>query len=280
MNMKTAHQFIYPLGFKYYVHAKKQFRTDKNLSIMMYHSISHDRDQFSITPESFEYQMNFIKNNYSIIRLNQAKYFFEDTSERERKVVITFDDAYCDFLEFAYPVISKLSIPCTIFVPVGFIGKFNQWDLHSGSYPKRDIMTLEQLLSLHQVGLTDFGSHSVDHVSMNHLSPHDARKQAVQSKAILDEMLGCDINTFAYPYGQREDFSDATGRILSEAGYEVAVTALWGTQNSAKQLFKLRRICLQEDDTHEDIRAKIEGHYDWLALKAHVGFALRSMMAK
>jgi hypothetical protein len=49
-------------------------------------------------------------------------------------------------------------------------------------------------------------------------------------------------------------------------GYEIGVTALWGTQNSVRDILRLRRIYLREKDNDKTIRAKIEGRHDWIPM--------------
>jgi peptidoglycan/xylan/chitin deacetylase (PgdA/CDA1 family) len=110
---------------------------------------------------------------------------------------------------------------------------------------------------------------------MRHLSPHEIRRQAVESKDQLEGLLGVRIGMFAYPYGQLDDVSKLTKRILYEAGYEIAVSTRWGTLQSSNELLELRRIFFNEEDNLEDLRAKVEGRYDWFALKERIGYMLR-----
>ena len=37
-----------------------------------------------------------------------------------RSVAVTFDDAYCDFAEHAWPIMRRLGLPVTLFVPTGY----------------------------------------------------------------------------------------------------------------------------------------------------------------
>jgi peptidoglycan/xylan/chitin deacetylase (PgdA/CDA1 family) len=37
-----------------------------------------------------------------------------------RATLVTFDDAYCDFAEYAWPIMQRYHLPVTLFVPTGF----------------------------------------------------------------------------------------------------------------------------------------------------------------
>jgi hypothetical protein len=102
----------------------------------------------------------------------------------------------------------------------------------------------------------------------------ELRKQLRDSRIYLEQLLGHAVELFAYPYGQLADFSSATSQILREESYKIAVTTRWGSSNSAACLLTLRRIFFNENDTTHDLRAKVEGEYDWLALKERIGFVL------
>jgi len=251
------------------------FNDKRRIAIISYHSISHDSNRYIITPETFTSQMEFIRENYQIIRLNRIRDAFFDGEKDATKIIITFDDGFKNFFEFAYPTLKKLSIPSTIFIPTGFIGSSNLWDMHKNFYTKINIMNSKQLLALSQECLVDFGSHTVSHLSMRNLCAEKMMREAVDSKKKLEDLFGFGINMFAYPYGQLDDISGETTRTLLDAGYEIAVTSRWGTLQSLNGMLKLKRIFFKEKDSYDDLRTKIEGQYDWFAFKERIGFTFR-----
>ena len=115
---------------------------------------------------------------------------------------------------------------------------------------------------------------------MKQLSLAEMRKQALASKKVLEDALGVPVTMFAYPYGQRDDVSSLTKKVIQEAGYELAVTTCWGTWNSEGNLFRLKRIYFDQDDDDQLLHAKIQGSYDWRVLKESLGFMWRSGMAR
>lgn len=264
-------------GFRYYQRVRRSVTAAKGLTIVMYHSVCEQPDDYVISPEAFARQIDFLAHNYRIIRLSNIHAELADERNHDRCVVVTFDDAFSDFLEFAYPVLERASVPCSVFVPTAYIGGTNRWDTDRGAVPIRQVMSADDILRVHNEGLVEFGSHTVDHVSMAHAPYDEMLRQAVDSKRELEALLGVPTSTFAYPYGQLDNYSETTTRVLAEAGYAAAVTTHWGTLNSPGAPLTLRRIHFRESDSAAVLRAKVEGDYDWIAAKERVGFALRRM---
>jgi peptidoglycan/xylan/chitin deacetylase (PgdA/CDA1 family) len=257
---------------KLYSSARRIITHGKPITIIRYHSISNISDSYTISPKAFLLQAEFISKKYNVARLKQIKNLFSINNDDKRTVIFTFDDAYSDFFEIVYPILDKFSISCTVFIPSGFIGKYNEWDIHLSNYKRRPIMTSRQLIDLKKKGFVDFGSHSVHHRSMANLSMSEMKKQAVESKKTLEYILDSPITMFSYPFGH---FSKVTREILLESQYDIAVTSRWGTLNTSRQILNLNRIYLSEGDTNEDILAKIEGQYDIYYTRA-LGFKLSS----
>lgn len=227
------------------------------ITIIMYHSISADEDGYSITPEKFRSQIEFIKNNYPIIRLNSIKEALA-LQDQSRKVVITFDDALQDFYENALPLLKRYEVPCTLFIPTGHIGGHNAWDAPFHNCSRKPLLNESQLFELKETKLIDFGSHGLDHSRMSVLRIEEMRRQAALSKNKIEGLFSVPISMFAYPFGRLGDFSRVSAKILKETGYEIAVTSCWGTQNSTENLLSLKRISLKNSDSSQKIKAKIQ----------------------
>lgn len=110
------------------VNYEKKYPSDHNVCVLLYHRICRlniDTWRLAITPEVFEEHIKFLKENYDILRLEDAW-----ESSRNRSVVITFDDGYADNFLYALPILEKYKVPATIFVSTGNIGTANEfwWD--------------------------------------------------------------------------------------------------------------------------------------------------------
>lgn len=252
----------------------------RRITILCYHEIGNADFEHGISVKSFREQMEFIKKNYEIVRL---KNLFDDIIKikgKKRMVIVTFDDAFQSFFLNAYPILKKLKIPSTVFVPTAFIGKWNQWDVNTNGFVKCQIMNASQLQTLSKSSLVDFGSHSIDHVRMGKLTDNEIKRQVRLSKSEIENLIGVSVDMFAYPYGQLSDISSSCYRILESEGYKIAVTTRWGTLNSFSDRFKLKRIFLKDNDTRANIRKKIEGYYDWYEIKEFVGYIFRQKLGR
>jgi peptidoglycan/xylan/chitin deacetylase (PgdA/CDA1 family) len=98
------------------------------LRILTYHRIAEtSRDPhlnprlISASPEDFASQIHFLALHYRVVSLEEVLVAFETgRSLPRRAVLITFDDAYRDFLEVAWPVLQAHRLPSTMFVATAY----------------------------------------------------------------------------------------------------------------------------------------------------------------
>lgn len=98
--------------------------------VLTYHRVDHPEAQprldpglVSASPEAFEAQMKYLATNYEVVSALDIERAFESGSKEglpARAVTVTFDDAYCDFAEHAWPILKQYRIPVTLFVPTAF----------------------------------------------------------------------------------------------------------------------------------------------------------------
>jgi peptidoglycan/xylan/chitin deacetylase (PgdA/CDA1 family) len=100
----------------------------ESFAVLTYHRIDEPEARpwlnpslLSATPVGFEAQMSALLRRHHPIGLPEL--LAARRAGRplpERAVVITFDDAYRDFLEHAWPVLARHGIPATLFVPTAY----------------------------------------------------------------------------------------------------------------------------------------------------------------
>lgn len=108
------------------------------LIILAYHRVFEKEDNFifddgvmSCSPEEFEDQMKFCKENFNIINFSLLNRHFEKRETLQKNsLIITFDDGYRDNYTNALPILKKYNIPATIFLAVKNIetGENFWWD--------------------------------------------------------------------------------------------------------------------------------------------------------
>lgn len=250
--------------------------TAHSITILRYHAVSERPGPYTVSPATFARQIGFIRDRYPVVRLSELPAILAGANSTERRVVITFDDAFRNFVEHARPVLERFAIPSTLFVPTGLLGRSNEWDAETGPIVRRPIMGADEVQRLAAIPGVEIGSHTIDHPSMAGLKRTEMLRQATESRRFLEELTGKPITAFAYPFGQLDNFSGVSTGVLEEAGYEVAVTTHWGTLQSSSKIMALRRICLDETESPAEIRTMIEGLDDWRCVKEKLGFGLRA----
>lgn len=98
------------------------------LVVLMYHRVDVPEAQpalypglISATPELFDLQMSYLKENYRVVSVAEVLAARRNgTPLPPRAVLITFDDAYNDFADHAWPALKRHGLPATLFVPTAF----------------------------------------------------------------------------------------------------------------------------------------------------------------
>lgn len=97
------------------------------LLVVMYHGITrttyHPPVWTQLPVERFREQLDFLRNNYSIVSLDQVVEALNGVTPLPRNAaLITFDDGYKNNFSVAFPVLREFNIPATVFVTVDRIG--------------------------------------------------------------------------------------------------------------------------------------------------------------
>ncbi len=101
--------------------------------VLIYHRVldlKNDPQLLCVTPENFEKQIIWLKENFKIISLSELVKKIKEKKLDDKYIAITFDDGYFDNLYYAKPILEKHKVPATIFVSTGLIGKNQEfwWD--------------------------------------------------------------------------------------------------------------------------------------------------------
>ncbi len=253
----------------------RRLSTASSQIILLYHGIQADHP-LCVMPERFLQQMAYVKDNFGPVPLDRV---LDGHSSAQRSVVaITFDDAYSNLQWTAFPVLAKLGLPATVYIPAGFIGKQNEWDSNrpEALLPILNVGELREMCSL---GIS-VGSHTHTHTCLRGLGVDALRREIVDSKRVLEDLLDVPVDSFAYPYGSRADFDQSAVRIVREAGYNSAVTTWFGRHNSQQDRYVLRRIIVSPNDTLSDFILKVSGDYDWVVAKEALAHLIRRPIMK
>jgi peptidoglycan/xylan/chitin deacetylase (PgdA/CDA1 family) len=247
------------------------------IPILMYHSISDEPESghpyfwINTSPKRFAEHMRLMKeNDYKVISLTDAVDFLGNAStvldeqagkgSHPRYAVVTFDDGFADFRTEAFPILAEHGFSATVFLPTGFISD-------SGSNLKGKMcLRWDDVRELAKSGVR-FGSHTVTHPKLRGIPWDQVEKELRESKNILEDRLGTEVESFSYPYAFPEDdrrFQSRLKAFLGELGYSNGVTTMVGTAAGGDDRFFLKRIPVNSGDDPAFFPAKLEGGYDWI----------------
>jgi peptidoglycan/xylan/chitin deacetylase (PgdA/CDA1 family) len=75
----------------------------------------------SATPAGFEEQLDWIARRFAVVSLDQVLAARRDGRPLPRRaLLLTFDDAYADFAEHAWPALRRRGLPAALFVPTAY----------------------------------------------------------------------------------------------------------------------------------------------------------------
>ncbi|MFQ5648307.1 MAG: polysaccharide deacetylase family protein [bacterium] len=98
------------------------------LRVITYHRVDEpeatpwlDPNLISATPAVFEQHMAFLAKSYDVVAVHDVLDALENGASLPRRaILITFDDAYCDFKVHAWPILRQFDLPATVFVPTAY----------------------------------------------------------------------------------------------------------------------------------------------------------------
>jgi peptidoglycan/xylan/chitin deacetylase (PgdA/CDA1 family) len=259
------------LATLYVVDPLRRFRLNGKTSIpiLMYHSIADENEagmhpyyRTATAPRVFEAQMESLhQSGFSVIGLTEAISRFREPIAGKSSLVITFDDGFHNFYTNAFPVLNRYGFTATMFLPTAHIGD------NRLVFKGKECLSWSEVRELQKQGIS-FGSHTVTHPQLHDCDAQSIRKEIVDSKEMIEEKLGCTVESFSYPYAFPETDDDFKGRLreeLQRAGYENGVCTTVGRPGPDSDPFFLKRLPVNSDDDSQLFRAKLAGSYDWLA---------------
>ena len=191
---------------------------------LCYHALSECWPAaLSVTPQRFEEQVELLlARGCRAVTLTELV----ESPTREPALAITFDDAFRSVIDLAAPILRRLGVPATLFVPTSFPGTdalawpgIEQW--FDGPYrDEMKPMTWEEVATLDAEGW-EIGSHTCSHPRLTTLDDEKLADELRRSRAECEHSLGKPCRSIAYPYG------DYDGRVIAAAkaaGYTAGAT--------------------------------------------------------
>lgn len=108
-------------------------------------------------------------------------------------------------------------------------------------------LTWEQLKEIAKDPLCTIGSHTMSHCRLVMKDNDSLMHELHDSKRILSEKLGVEIEHLSYPYGWITDVSDEAIEVAKRVGYKTGLRSFGGpVRRKDKDLFNVKRIMVTE----------------------------------
>jgi peptidoglycan/xylan/chitin deacetylase (PgdA/CDA1 family) len=132
------------------------------------------------------------------------------------------------------------------------ISKLQKWSGEETS-PRQTHRALshKEIRQLADGGLVEIGAHTVTHPVLSAIPLMQQHQEIRQSKVQLEEILGQPVESFAYPYGTKEDYTSETVKLVKEASFTCACSNYKGVVQRRASLFELPRFVVRDWDGDE-----------------------------
>lgn len=261
MNRLRARQWLGDL-----LYARGGWRTrGQTLAILMYHAVTakrvEDPGQESVPADLFAQHMAALRQmGVETLRLDHALALLATGALRGPAVSVVFDDGYSGIHDHALGILLQYRIPATVFLVTRWIGQSAfPWTPAALGRP----LTWREVATVARAGDCAIGSHTHTHAILTRLDSTRAREELRRSCAAIEDAVGHRPTAFAYPYGSYRTFDARTRNLLTEEGFTVACTTVWGRWRPGDDPLTMKRIRVAWCDTVRELTKSVAGCYDW-----------------
>lgn len=224
---------------------------EHTIPVLLYHDISYEiKDDYTITPGLFAAQMEWLyQKGYKAVSLDEAG----SASSNDNTVIITFDDGYASFVNYAFPVLRTYNFKATI----NIIGKYV--NAFMDDRVVRPMLSWDEYRYLAASGLISLGCHT-DHL-------HNFRHKGVigvSEESLLNDLkgfqdrfareMGAASDIIAWPYGFYNNKSISAAQ---KAGFRYILTSDAGLYKSSGESTKIPRTNINEQNRLFDFQSAL-----------------------
>ncbi len=109
--------------------------------------------------------------------------------------------------------------------------------------------------------LVTIGAHTISHIALKSLTNEDAYREIKGSKDELELILEKKIPHFAYPFGSRKEVGKRDVQLVSQIGFETAVTTVLGNLKKHEESSQLPRITVNALTSLSVLKMQLSGLY-------------------
>jgi peptidoglycan/xylan/chitin deacetylase (PgdA/CDA1 family) len=164
----------------------------------------------------------------------------------ERSVCITFDDGCETDLIVAAPVLRKLGLHATFYLTAGLLG--------TPGY-----LSAEQVRDLDAQGF-EIGCHSMTHPYLSDLPEAELRREIVDAKTRIEQIVGHATEHFSCPGGR---YNQRTLAMARDAGFKTVANSEFHANGPTTDAYELGRIAILRDISIHEFSAICKGNGLW-----------------
>ena len=229
------------------------------IPILRYHSISIDPPlwiaPYSVTPNSFAHHVDLItasgRTAMTVSELCAA--LTGRIPLPHRPIVLTFDDGFADFT-YAARVLSEHYLPSTVYLTTGALSGRGPRPANIAS-PPAPMLDWSQLPELGELNV-EIGAHTHTHRQLDTQPPSAIADEILQPKEMLEDALGLEVQSCAYPYGFH---CEKTRRLVRALGYTSACAVTNALSSNLDCVFSLARLTIRATTAPEELGAWLGG---------------------
>jgi len=215
----------------------------KKALIVLFHRVDDalGENPISCTGDTFRAYCDFFRKYFRVVSLSELIRRLEDGGAIGGRLVVTFDDGYLDNFRIAAKELEKRGMTACFFLATDFVGsaRVPSWDEERGI--RSAWMGWEDVRALERRGF-ELGAHTMSHVDLGKSGGEEAAREIAGSKERLERELGREVTDFSYPFGGRNNLTEANRREVRRAGFGSCLSAFGGCVAPGTSPYHLARM--------------------------------------
>jgi peptidoglycan/xylan/chitin deacetylase (PgdA/CDA1 family) len=217
--------------------------------VLLYHSVrgcpGAAENKWQVTADDFRANMDLVlaSGRVTLTADRYARWLADGCPAGLRPILITFDDGFADFADVVVPILEDLGLQATVFVTSGWLGKHG--------------MLSQQAVRDIDPSRVEIGAHSVSHRHLDLLPEQGAEEEIRPSRITLEDLLGRQVTSFAYPHGS---YRRLTTEIVRAAGFTTAHAVKNAFSHAADDRFAIARFAVTSRTEQSRIGDVVNGH--------------------
>jgi peptidoglycan/xylan/chitin deacetylase (PgdA/CDA1 family) len=214
--------------------------------------------RYIVRASDFRAQMELLRNDgWKGLSVGDAIGSFAD-----KTVAITFDDGCETDLLTAAPILREFGFGATFYITSGWSGQ-------------RGFLTHSQIRELSSIGF-EIGCHSMSHSYLTDLDDAGLRREIVDSKLLLEQVIGTPVEHLSCPGGR---FDRRVAKVARDAGYRTVATSETEANSAVTDSFALGRVAVMRSTSLPEFRDLCQGRRLWpWKIGTHFRAAVRNVL--